>query len=1555
MAAAAVISPVTFPELDSQPWPATNNALAPLAPGLRHSPSSLHESLHEPTLYTYAQCWTLRDTSNAFAALARSLAIVVTAQQVAQLILRKTTSLSLPVPADETKCEEDDIRDYTTTSQLALRSNQYSDPTLESQKEHETQYTTSTSILDLDSTHGWRQHGKKADKKAQKAAQRNKWLDSDDEGDGNKDGGDGQGAGGGNGSGGDNPGGSGGGEDPNKGGNNQGDDDDNAWNMGSKKQARAKKKKAAAFSWDALDDEGEKEGADGADPAVVVVADAPAEANIEDEWKEFETTSSKKKKRKGKVADPEPIPPPPPPAPDVKAIDKIDILDDIDLGTTTKLDLNFDDTNKKSSFGFGSWGGGWGASDNKWDFSGAGNAGADPKEESKVDSAWASFGTGKDSKQADPEPAVEEDPWGFTKSKKKKKGQQAQAVEPEPVPEPPKEDPPPPAEISEPAAKSEPALGETSVDFSMMSAKDRKKAKKAAKAAGKSEPFFDEEPVPEASVKEEKPEDVVVGSIEEPKADEDDLWPTWSIGKKSKRGKVKNGDIVEVVATPPAEVLVQQPDKESDKPPEDDIWGWSSKTSKVKSRKKGTTYDQPLPEAPDPPEDPIVFDAPEPENDPWESSSKSKVDEDAFAAALGDDLDDLLLDEPSKTDKGKDLKQVSSKTSKVKGSKKGDSGSGPSPKSESKVKDDAPKVDTPISTANDAGTAKSSAGWIFWGSSLKSSTTPAKDATPKMPEVNSADHPTSPPDTEMPKASKDSKSKTSAKGSVAERIKALESDKKVDDLKSTVKPDAIKAEEHETQPDLIDDAPAKTSSASKDKLKVKHDKRSSKLKDVEILDLPVREKSSPLPGGFPTDDLLDETPPSPEKVSSKSKKSSTSKTEKSSKSKSTGADNFGPPREDILREVSSKSDEKDVSSPGKGKADKPKLSRSKSERKPSDVEPDKAATTSDSDKVPRSDRKERPSASRGMSFSGMFGMGSTPSRSKSTRQSSSTPKSSSKRHSVDIGDLSPPKDIDPKKISGKAADILGTGKPSVGRRDSRMEKRKSKGVPDPYAIDDDDVVMVDVLGDDVAADESHSKERRKDKVKSSKSKAKRESTYMSGALGDADAVLVDASEAPDGVNVVAGPDGFETVEKSSRPALKRSNTTSKRTSGFMSSLFGSSKPKKEDDFIRTRGYESEDAYTRRKRSTVEDAERAKRLRRENRKVDRPSKTDEPDGHTDAAPGMSATEAEEAEKRRAERRARRAEREAAEVADAEKREAERKERRVAREARRKAEEEAEARRVEEKRKRRAEREARYAAEEQERRDAEAKDAERRARRREEERSAKPKTERRRSHTDYVERRASDEDAAAREARREERRLRRSAANVGDKDRVARPSTHRRRSEYPADTKGDDYFAPRPKQRSSPPATTPYMFPKSADKTSSWVASVSSDPPPPPPAVETVIDHKPGPGEEVLDPGPAIDEMDEKTARELRRKKRMSLPLDEYEIEAEKRRRRKEERRAAEVKSRSGESDGDAIRRRGGASNSLGYDDMGSRTFDGRGASSGKRNSLFGGLKKMAGFY
>ena len=90
-----------------------------------------------------------------------------------------------------------------------------------------------------------------------------------------------------------------------------------------------------------------------------------------------------------------------------------------------------------------------------------------------------------------------------------------------------------------------------------------------------------------------------------------------------------------------------------------------------------------------------------------------------------------------------------------------------------------------------------------------------------------------------------------------------------------------------------------------------------------------------------------------------------------------------------------------------------------------------------------------------MSFS-MFGMGATPSRSKSTRERPHA----SRRHSVavdDSGMMSPPPDeIKPKDMSAKAAKVMG-----VSRSKSTREKTKSRKVPDPYAIDDDDLVMVD--------------------------------------------------------------------------------------------------------------------------------------------------------------------------------------------------------------------------------------------------------------------------------------------------------------------------------------------------------------------------------------------------------------------------------------------------------------------------------------------------------------
>ena len=826
----------------------------------------------------------------------------------------------------------------------------------------------------------------------------------------------------------------------------------------------------------------------------------------------------------------------------------------------------------------------------------------------------------------------------------------------------------------------------------------------------------------------------------------------------------------------------------------------------------------------------------------------------------------------------------------------------------------------------------------------------------------------------MYNSSKDSKLKIGVKSSVADKVKALEGDSR--DLKKGDKSSkSTHVEGPPPPPPIVDQSSIKKSSSSKDKDNDKKDKKSSlKVKDkapsppsADYRDLPIRDRSSPLPGGFPTDEYPNDKMPPSDKKSTKDKHSSkpaTTKTDKhSSKTKMRDVEILPPtpPLDDELIDLAEKkkSRSKDHDhakdrhhSSDKSKAEKPLLSRSKSERKPSERDiADRERKSSDSDKAGRSDRKERPSTSRRMSLSGMFG--SAPSRSKSVKHpTSSTPKSSSKRHSVDVADLSPPKDVSARKITGKAAAVLGAGRPSVGRRDSKMERRKSHGVPDPYAIDDDDVVVVDTPTHDLGG-HKHGKDRHKEQ--STKSKSKRESVYMSGALdADDDAVLVDGQQAKNGRNADKELDGHA-VDRSARPPLKRSNTSTKRASG-LKSFFGSFKqPRESDGHVRSRSYDSDDARTGRKRGVGEDADASMRLRRENRRVDRSRRTTEVDGQTDAAPGTSATEAEDVERRRAERRARRAEREAAESVEADKRETERKERRMVRETRRREEKEArETQRSEERRKRRAEREASHAAEEQERKKSETRDAERRARRREEEKSSRPGTDRRRSHVDHVDQKINADDAN----RHDKHRLRRSTANhdLTSKD---RPHASRRQTEHPPDVKpveGDgDYFSHRPKQSSANKNGGNCVYPSSvkggADKTSSWVASVNEEPPPPPPAVQTVVDERPKLGDDA-----AATKDDERRA-----KKRHSTTAEEQQQDRRRRGAGKEERRRE--REREPRSDGDsnnsgenpAVRRRSTAYNSLGYEDMSPKAgLDARPTMGGKRNSLFGGLKKMAGF-
>ena len=402
----------------------------------------------------------------------------------------------------------------------------------------------------------------------------------------------------------------------------------------------------------------------------------------------------------------------------------------------------------------------------------------------------------------------------------------------------------------------------------------------------------------------------------------------------------------------------------------------------------------------------------------------------------------------------------------------------------------------------------------------------------------------------------------------------------------------------------------------------------------------------------------------------------------------------------------------------------------------------------------------------------------------------------------------------------------------------------------------------------------------------------------------------------------------------------------------MGGIFGALSGRPRPDRRQSKVYESDDGASRRKRGSVYDDDASKRLRRDDRKVGRSRKISDADGFTDAAPVTEAETPEAKEARRAERRARRER----EVAEDEARAARRREKDDARKAKAREErdrlvkedEEREARKQEERRARRAEREARHAEEDRLAREEQAKTAERRERRRErekdrvvEEATSRPKSDRRRSYMDQP------DDDETRRVRREERRPRRTVeVSAGDKE---RPRTSRRRSDYPAPV--DDYFDRRngehsPNKKggvSSPLADGRLKASGGNDKTASWVNSINDDPPPPPPVEGTIID---APAHFAEDHAPDAP-LDESTAREMRHKRRKDK--DGYVDDDSERPRRRRDGDAQKS------SDGSSHNRRkshGGVPvNSMGYNEMGAKTWDGRPAMSPKRGSW---LKKMTGF-
>ena len=716
------------------------------------------------------------------------------------------------------------------------------------------------------------------------------------------------------------------------------------------------------------------------------------------------------------------------------------------------------------------------------------------------------------------------------------------------------------------------------------------------------------------------------------------------------------------------------------------------------------------------------------------------------------------------------------------------------------------------------------------------------------------------------------------------------------------------------------------------------------------------------------------TPP-PEPKEEKPAKKERPRIAKEGASSSWGLWGAAPPKK---KETKSK-DDTDVPLPlKKEKAAAPGFSRSKSTRtaKEKDKETVKSdPKSSDSEKPKKTE--SRPPKSRGSSFGALFG-GGPPPRTKSVRKNSSAasvPKSAaSRRQSVDVdatGLPSPPAEEAP-EMTSKAAKMMGTAK--LDRKASTRGKQKMPGeklpdmskkpletadgcnvaAPDPYAIDSDDMVMVNDLDDPLVNGKKSSAS--KDKGLKSKSKgmdaeptssmkrdlpdrtkSKRDSRMEPGSskrkskIGndfDDDVVMVDAGSSGD-ANVEPGPDDMQFITKPK--GLQRSATTSKKpeskSSGLGGGLFGAFRKNRRVSEVnerpKSRAVVEDEEVAPRKRTVSGGDDSAKRPRRDDRR--KSEKTDRAaEGYVyDTAKDFGGTtEAEDADARREKRRAKRAEddriaKEQREEAlryeanrRAKRREVDKAKVKDDRDRRARKDEEAEARRLEDKEDRRAARDARRREEE--------------ANRALEDDILKPRSKRRDT---------EKEDPAASSSRPRTSDRRRSHVDKS----TDRPKSSRRKSTM---APVDDYFD----SRNGRPVNEndPYG---GNDHTTSWVKSQTSEPPEPPPVEPTIMEQAP----DFRSKGAADDLMEDEYVRRASHKKskRSSrMYTDPLGDEQDERRRRRKER---EVRS----SEGSAAEERYGGLGSMNSrpNDLGgvklgagTKTFDGK-TGQGKRSSWF----------
>ncbi|KAL8697429.1 MAG: hypothetical protein Q9224_002318, partial [Gallowayella concinna] len=602
-----------------------------------------------------------------------------------------------------------------------------------------------------------------------------------------------------------------------------------------------------------------------------------------------------------------------------------------------------------------------------------------------------------------------------------------------------------------------------------------------------------------------------------------------------------------------------------------------------------------------------------------------------------------------------------------------------------------------------------------------------------------------------------------------------------------------------------------------------------------------------------------------------------------------GASSWGfwaaAPKKDAKKATKGKDD---ADLPATKKTAAPAFVRSKSTKTPKEKEKDTEKSSGSDGKDKKAE--SRPSKSRGSSFGAFFG-GPPPVRTKPVRRNSvsAASKTTSRRQSMDVdafGLPSPPPEDSP-AVTGKAAKVMGTTSGKLNRNASTKGKQKASVVPDPYPIDDDDMVMVHGIEDPIinASVPKTSRNVTKDKVSRSKPKREFNRTFDTGD----DVVMIDGQSQEE-------PEILAFDEKPRAPApLQRSMTSSKKpTNGKLMGLFGGfGKTRRNSETLeRPRGkpiLTDDEAMSPRKRTVNGREDSSKRIRRDDRKVRRSEKPDTDDFITDALNdrGLSA-EAEEAEIRRQERRA--TKREARETA---------------------------ARRSEQASDRRGKR----VEDEGSQRQGE-KYSSRPAK---EERPVKNPAE-------------GNKHSASRPHKSERRRSHMDPPSAND-----RPKAHRSRTEQSSSKRRsvapDDYFDPRnavPEEGGN----EPYMH-GANDHTSSWVKSQLSDPADPPPVEGTVIEPQPRLGGK----GGYDDEEARKADRKARRQSRYGLEGEAGEGDRERRRRRKEKETEGSVEWGGGR-EREKLNRR--------YTDMGGikGAVDGRPSlgATGKRSSW---LKKVTG--